>query len=204
MNLVCLDMEGVVAPEIWIEFAEAAGIPELRITTREEPDYDKLMKYRINILREKGLKMSDVQEVAAKLEPLPGAREFLDELRSFCQVIILTDTFMETAAGLVTKLGQPTVFCNNLLADEEGYICDYDMRIKEGCTKTPSVKAFQSIGMKVFAAGDSHNDLGMIQAANAGCLFRTTEAIKAELPQLPAVETYEELMGQIKKAFDME
>lgn len=201
MNLVCLDMEGVVAPEIWIEFADAAGIPELRKTTRDEPDYDKLMKYRINILREHDLKLAQIQEVAAKLDPLPGARAFLDELRTFCQVIILSDTFEETASGLFAKLGYPTVFCNNLIVDDQGYVVDYNMRIKEGNTKTPTVQAFMGVGMKVFASGDSFNDLGMIQAADAGCLFRTTDAIKADLPHIVAVDTYDELMAQIKDAF---
>ena len=200
MNLVCLDLEGVLAPEIWIEFAEAADIPELRITTREEPDYDKLMKYRIDILAQHGLGLKQIQEVAGKLDPLPGAREFLDELRTFCQVIILSDTFTETASGLFAKLGYPTVLCNNLVMDENGMVVDYAMRT-EGNTKTPTVKALQSVGCKVVAAGDSHNDVGMIQVADKGCFFCTTDELKAEYPDVPAFEDYDSFLAAIKEFF---
>lgn len=198
MYITCLDLEGVLVPEIWIAFAEASGIPELRRTTRDEPDYDKLMRWRIGILKEHGLGLSQIQDTIAKIDPLPGAKEFLDELRSFCQVIIISDTFTQFAAPLMKKLGWPTIFCNSLEVAENGEITGFKMRIEN--SKLTTVKALQSIGYDTIASGDSYNDLGMILASKAGFLFKTTEKIKAEHPELAAYETYDELMGAIKAA----
>lgn len=198
MNIVCLDLEGVLVPEIWIEFAKESGIPELKRTTRDEPDYDKLMKWRLEILKEHGLGLKEIQETIAKIDPMPGAKEFLDELRSMTQVIIISDTFTQFAAPLMKKLGWPTIFCNSLEVAEDGTITGYQMRVEN--SKLTTVKALQSIGFETIASGDSHNDLGMITASKAGFLFRSTEEIKQAYPQLPAYETYEELMGAIKKA----
>ncbi|MCR4733318.1 MAG: bifunctional phosphoserine phosphatase/homoserine phosphotransferase ThrH [Lachnospiraceae bacterium] len=196
MDIVCLDMEGVLVPEIWIAFAEESGIPELKRTTRDEPDYDKLMKYRIDILREHGLGLKEVQDVIAKIDPMEGAKEFLDELRSLTQVIILSDTFEQFAAPLMQKLGWPTIFCNTLEVAEDGMITGFRMRVAD--SKKTTVKALQSIGFETIASGDSYNDLGMIQASKAGFLFKSTDKIKADYPQLPAYETYEELLRAIK------
>lgn len=198
MYITCLDLEGVLVPEIWIAFAEASGIPELKKTTRDEPDYDKLMKYRINILKEHGLGLKEIQETIAKIDPMPGAKEFLDELRSICQTIIISDTFTQFAAPLMAKLGQPTIFCNTLEVAENGEITGFKMRCEK--SKLTTVKALQSIGYETIASGDSFNDLGMIQASKAGFLFRTTEQIKADYPQFPAFETYDELLGAIREA----
>ena len=184
MDIVCLDMEGVLVPEIWIAFAEESGIPELKRTTRDEPDYDKLMKYRIDILREHGLGLKEVQDVIAKIDPMEGAKEFLDELRSLTQVIILSDTFEQFAAPLMQKLGWPTIFCNTLEVAEDGMITGFRMRVAD--SKKTTVKALQSIGFETIASGDSYNDLGMIQASKAGFLFKSTDKIKADYPQLPA------------------
>ena len=200
MYVTCLDLEGVLVPEIWIAFAEASGIPELRRTTRDEPDYDKLMKYRIGILKEHGLGLKEIQETIAKIDPMPGAKEFLDELRSCCQVIILSDTFTQFAGPLMKKLGMPTIFCNTLEVADNGEIVGYRMRVEK--SKYTTVKALQSIGFETIASGDSHNDLGMIRASKAGFLFQTTDAIQAENPDLPAFETYDELLAAIKKAMD--
>ncbi len=197
MYITCLDMEGVLVPEIWIAFSEVSGIPELRRTTRDEPDYDKLMKWRIGILKEHGLGLKEIQDVIAKIEPLPGAREFLDELRSFTQVIIISDTFTEFAMPLMEKLGWPTLFCNSLEVAPSGEITGYKMRIQK--SKLSTVKALQSIGFDTIASGDSYNDLDMILASQAGFLFRTTEKIKQDYPQLPAFEEFSELMAAIKK-----
>ncbi len=197
MYITCLDMEGVLVPEIWIAFSEVSGIPELRRTTRDEPDYDKLMKWRIGILKEHGLGLKEIQDVIAKIEPLPGAREFLDELRSFTQVIIISDTFTEFAMPLMEKLGWPTLFCNSLEVAHSGEITGYKMRIQQ--SKLSTVKALQSIGFDTIASGDSYNDLDMILASKAGFLFRTTEKIKQDYPQLPAFEEFDELMAAIKK-----
>ena len=197
MYITCLDMEGVLVPEIWIAFSEVSGIPELRRTTRDEPDYDKLMKWRIGILKEHGLGLKEIQDVIAKIEPLPGAREFLDELRSFTQVIIISDTFTEFAMPLMEKLGWPTLFCNSLEVAPSGEITGYKMRIQK--SKLSTVKALQSIGFDTIASGDSYNDLDMILASKAGFLFRTTEKIKQDYPQLPAFEEFSELMAAIKK-----
>ena len=198
MNIVCLDMEGVVVPEIWIAFAEASGIPELTRTTRDEPDYDKLMKWRIGILKEHGLGLKEIQETIAKIDPLPGAKAFLDELRAETQVIILSDTFEEFAKPLMEKLGWPTIFCNSLEVAENGEITGFRMRCPE--SKLTTVKGLQSIGYETIAAGDSFNDLGMIRASKAGFLFRSTDAIKADNPDLQAFEEYDELLEAIKKA----
>nr|DAQ31657.1 MAG TPA: phosphoserine phosphatase [Inoviridae sp.] len=198
MNIVCLDLEGVLVPEIWIAFAEETGIPELKRTTRDEPDYDKLMKYRINILKEHGLGLKEIQDTIAKIDPMPGAKEFLDELRTMTQVIIISDTFTQFAGPLMKKLGYPTIFCNSLEVAEDGEITGFKMRIEN--SKLTTVKALQSIGYQTIASGDSHNDLGMIKASKAGFLFRSTEEIKKEYPELPAFETYDELMDAIKKA----
>ena len=198
MNIVCLDLEGVLVPEIWIAFAEESGIPELKRTTRDEPDYDKLMKWRIGILKEHGLGLKEIQDTIAKIDPMPGAKEFLDELRSLTQVIIISGTFSQFAGPLMKKLGYPTIFCNTLEVAENGEITGFKMRCEQ--SKLTTVKALQSIGYDTIASGDSHNDLGMILNSKAGFLFRSTDAIKAEYPQLPAYETYEELMGAIKKA----
>ena len=198
MNIVCLDLEGVLVPEIWIAFAEESGIPELKKTTRDEPDYDKLMKGRLGILREHGLGLKEIQETIAKIDPMPGAKEFLDELRSMTQVIIISDTFTQFAAPLMKKLGWPTIFCNSLEVAENGEITGYRMRVEN--SKYSTVKALQSIGFETIASGDSHNDLGMIKASKAGFLFKSTEQIKKDNPELEAYETYEQLMEAIKKA----
>lgn len=198
MYITCLDLEGVLVPEIWIAFAKATGIPELERTTRDEPDYDKLMKYRINILKEHGLGLKEIQETIATIDPLPGAKEFLDELRSFTQVIIISDTFTQFATPLMEKLGWPTIFCNSLEVAENGEIIGHKMRCEK--SKYTTVKALQSIGYDTIASGDSHNDLGMIQASKAGFLFKSTDKIKAEYPEIPAYETYDELMAAIKEA----
>lgn len=198
MNMVCLDLEGVLVPEIWIAFSEESGIPELRKTTRDEPDYDKLMRWRLGILKEHGLKLSDVQNVIAKIDPLPGAKEFLDSLREVTQVVILSDTFEEFAKPLMKKLGWPTILCNNLVISEDGFISDFKMRCRD--TKLTTVRAFQSIGYDTIASGDSYNDLDMILAGKAGFLFRSTEKIKNDYPQLPAFETYDELLSAIRAA----
>ena len=198
MNIVCLDLEGVLVPEIWVAFAEETGIPELKKTTRDEPDYDKLMKWRLGILKEHGLGLKEIQETIAKIDPMPGAKEFLDELRSMTQVIIISDTFTQFAAPLMKKLGYPTIFCNSLEVAENGEITGFKKRVEN--SKLTTVKALQSIGFQTIASGDSHNDLGMIKASKAGFLFKSTEQIKKDNPELPAYETYEELMEAIKKA----
>ena len=198
MNIVCLDLEGVLVPEIWVAFAEETGIQELKKTTRDEPDYDKLMKWRLGILKEHGLGLKEIQETIAKIDPMPGAKEFLDELRSMTQVIIISDTFTQFAAPLMKKLGYPTIFCNSLEVAENGEITGYRMRVEN--SKYSTVKALQSIGFETIASGDSHNDLGMIKASKAGFLFKSTEQIKKDNPELPAYETYDELMEAIKKA----
>ena len=198
MNIVCLDLEGVLVPEIWIAFAEASGIPELRRTTRDEPDYDMLMRFRLSILRERGLGLRDIQRTIAAIDPLPGAKEFLDTLRSETQVLILSDTFTQFASPLMEKLGWPTIFCNELLIGADGMISDYRIRVPQ--SKLTTVKALQSIGFDTIASGDSYNDLGMIQASKAGFLFRSTEQIKKDYPQLPAYETYDELLAAIRAA----
>ena len=198
MNIVCLDMEGVLVPEIWIAFAEESGIPELKRTTRDEPDYDKLMRWRLGILKEHGLGLKEIQATIAKIDPLPGAKEFLDELRTMTQVVILSDTFEEFAQPLMKKLGWPTIFCNELVVDENGKIADYKMRCEQ--SKLTTVRALQSCGMETIASGDSFNDLGMILNSKAGFLFRSTDAIKADHPELPAYEEYDELLAAIKAA----
>lgn len=197
MEIVCLDLEGVLVPEIWIAFSEASGIPELKRTTRDEPDYDKLMRWRIGILKEHGLGLKEIRDTIATIDPLPGAKEFLDELRSFAQVIIISDTFTQFAAPLMEKLGWPTIFCNSLEVAESGEITGFKMRIEN--SKLTTVRALQSIGYDTIAAGDSYNDLAMIQAGRAGFLFRSTDQIKAEHPELQAFDTYEELMAAIRK-----
>ena len=198
MYITCLDVEGVLVPEIWVAFAEESGIPELKKTTRDEPYYDKLMKWRLGVLKEHGLGLKEIQETIEKIQPLPGAKEFLDELRSFSQVILISDTFAEFASPLMEKLGRPTLFCNSLEVSGNGEITGYKMRVEH--TKLTTVKALQSIGFETIASGDSYNDLGMIQASKAGFLFRSTDKIKAEYPHIPAYETYDELLGAIKKA----
>ena len=198
MYITCLDVEGVLVPEIWVAFAEESGIPELKKTTRDEPDYDKLMKWRLGVLKEHGLGLKEIQETIEKIQPLPGAKEFLDELRSFSQVILISDTFAEFAGPLMEKLGRPTLFCNSLEVSGNGEITGYKMRVEQ--SKLTTVKALQSIGFETIASGDSYTDLGMIQASKAGFLFRSTDKIKAEYPQIPAYETYDELLGAIKKA----
>lgn len=198
MKLICLDLEGVLVPEIWVAFAEASKIPELKKTTRDEPDYDKLMRWRLSVLKEHGLGLKEIQETIASIDSLPGAKEFLDELRSFAQVIIISDTFTEFAQPLMKKLGWPTIFCNSLVVAEDGEITDYKMRVEN--SKLTTVRALQSIGFETVASGDSYNDLGMILAGKSGFLFRTTEQIKADYPQIPALETYEELLNALKKA----
>ncbi|MBR6682481.1 MAG: bifunctional phosphoserine phosphatase/homoserine phosphotransferase ThrH [Clostridia bacterium] len=200
MNIVCLDMEGVLVPEIWIAFAEASGIPELKKTTRDEPDYDKLMKYRLDILNEHKLGLKEIQETIAKIDPMPGAREFLDELRKLTQVIILSDTFTQFGMPLMEKLNFPTLFCNTLEVAEDGKISGYKMRVEK--SKYTTVKALQSIGYETIAAGDSHNDLGMIRASKAGFLFKSTDKIKADNPDLEAFEEYDDLLAAIKKHLD--
>ena len=196
MIITCLDLEGVLVPEIWIAFADTVGIPELRRTTRDEPDYDKLMKYRIAILKEHGLGLKEIQDTIAKIDPLPGAREFLDSLRELTQVIIISDTFTQFAKPLMKKLGWPTLFCNTLEVADDGEITGFKMRCEQ--SKLTTVKALQSVGFETIASGDSHNDLGMILASKAGFLFRSTDAIKAEYPDLPAYESYDELLEAIK------
>ena len=198
MNIVCLDMEGVLVPEIWIAFSEASGIPELRRTTRDEPDYDKLMKWRIGILKEHGLGLKEIQETIAKIDPLPGAKEFLDELRSMTQVVILSDTFEQFAMPLMKKLGYPSLFCNTLQVADNGEITGFTMRCEK--SKLTTVKALQSIGFDTIASGDSYNDLDMILASKAGFLFRSTEQIKKDYPQIPAFEEFDDLLDAIKKA----
>lgn len=198
MNIVCLDLEGVLVPEIWIAFAKESGIPELTRTTRDEPDYDKLMNWRLGILKEHGLGLKEIQETIAKIDPIPGAKEFLDELRKITQVIIISDTFTQFAGPLMEKLGWPTIFCNTLEVAEDGEITGFKMRIEN--SKLTTVKALQSIGYETIASGDSHNDLGMIRASKAGFLFKSTEQIKKDNPDLPAFETYDELLAAIKKA----
>ena len=198
MEIVCLDLEGVLVPEIWIAFAEATGIPELKKTTRDEPDYDKLMNYRIGILKEHGLGLKEIQDTIATIDPMPGAKEFLDELRSLTQVIIISDTFTQFAAPLMKKLGWPTIFCNELEVAENGEVTGFRMRCEK--SKYTTVKALQSCGFDTIASGDSFNDLGMIQASKAGFLFKSTEAIKRDYPDIPAYEEYDELLAAIKKA----
>lgn len=198
MNIVCLDMEGVLVPEIWIAFAEETGIPELKLTTRDEPDYDKLMNYRLKILKEHGLGLKEIQDVIAKIDLMPGAKEFLDELRSITQVIILSDTFEQFATPLMKKLDWPTIFCNTLEVAENGEITGFKMRCPQ--SKLTTVKALQSIGYDTIASGDSFNDLGMIQASKAGFLFKSTDAIKKDYPNIPAYEEYGDLLDAIKKA----
>ena len=198
MNVVCLDLEGVLVPEIWIAFAEETKIPELKITTRDEPDYDKLMKYRIKILKEHGLGLKEIQKTIEKIDPLPGAKAFLDQLRELTQVIIISDTFTQFAAPLMKKLGLPTIFCNELIVSESGEITDYRLRVEK--SKYSTVKALQSIGFETIASGDSYNDLGMILESKKGILFRSTEQIKKDYPDLPAFEEYDDLLDAIKEA----
>ena len=198
MEIVCLDLEGVLVPEIWIAFAEATGIPELKKTTRDEPDYDKLMNYRIGILKEHGLGLKEIQDTIATIDPMPGAKEFWDELRSLTQVIIISDTFTQFAAPLMKKLGWPTIFCNELEVAENGEVTGFRMRCEK--SKYTTVKALQSCGFETIASGDSFNDLGMIEASKAGFLFRSTEQIKKDYPQYPAFDTYDELLKAIKEA----
>ena len=198
MNIVCLDMEGVLVPEIWIAFAEESGIPELKRTTRDEPDYDKLMKWRLEILKEHGLGLKEIQATIAKIDPLPGAKEFLDELRTLTQVVILSDTFEQFAKPLMAKLNWPTIFCNTLEVAPDGAITGYRMRCPQ--SKLTTVKALQSMGYETIASGDSFNDLGMIQASKAGFLFKSTQAIKADHPELPAFEEFDDLLSAIKAA----
>lgn len=196
MNVVCLDLEGVLVPEIWIAFAKASGIPELERTTRDEPDYDKLMAYRLGILREHGLGLAEIQDVIATIDPMPGAREFLDALREKTQVIIISDTFEQFAQPLMRKLGWPTIFCNSLKVGEGGAIIGYEMRCEQ--TKLTTVRALQGCGIETIAAGDSYNDLGMIRASKAGWLFKSAPAIKAENPDVPTLEEYDELLAAIE------
>ena len=200
MDIVCLDLEGVLVPEIWIAFAQESGIPELKKTTRDEPDYDKLMRWRIGVLKEHGLGLAQIQETIAKIDPLPGAKEFLDELRSITQVIIVSDTFSQFATPLMKKLGWPTIFCNSLEVAENGEITGFKMRCEQ--SKLTTVKALQSIGFDTIASGDSYNDLGMIKAGKAGFLFKSTEKIIADNPDIPAYETYDELLNAIKNALN--
>lgn len=198
MYITCLDLEGVLVPEIWIAFSQASGIPELKRTTRDEPNYEKLMNWRLQILREHHLGLKEIQETIATIDPLPGAKEFLDELRSFSQVILISDTFTQFASPLMKKLGWPTIFCNTLEVAEDGEITGFQMRAKE--SKLATVRALQSIGFETIASGDSYNDLGMIQASKAGFLFRSTEKIKADHPELPAYEEFSDLMAAIRRA----
>ena len=200
MNIVCLDLEGVLVPEIWVAFAEASGIPELKRTTRDEPDYDKLMKYRLNILKEHGLGLKEIQETIAAIDPMPGAKEFLDELRSLTQVVIISDTFEQFAAPLMKKLGWPTILCNTLEVADSGEITGFQMRCEQ--TKLTTVKALHSIGYDTIASGDSYNDLGMILNSKAGFLFRSTDKIKSDYPQLPAYEEYSDLLAAIKEVLN--
>ena len=197
MYITCLDLEGVLVPEIWIAFAEESGIPELKRTTRDEPDYDKLMKWRIGVLKEHGLGLKEIQETIAKIDPIPGAREFLDKLREMTQVIIISDTFSQFAGPLMKKLGYPTIFCNSLVVADNGEITDFKMRCEK--SKYTTVKALQSIGYDTIASGDSYNDLAMIQASKAGFLFRSTEQIQKDHPELPAFERYEDLLAAIEQ-----
>ena len=199
MNIVCLDLEGVLVPEIWIAFSKASGIPELKRTTRDEPDYDILMKWRIGILKEHGLGLKQIQDTIATIDPLPGAKEFLDELRSLTQVIIISDTFTQFATPLMEKLGWPTIFCNSLEVADDGEITGFKMRIEN--SKLSTVKALQSIGYETIASGDSYNDLAMIRASKAGFLFKSTDQIKKDNSDLPAFEEYKDLLDAIKKAF---
>ena len=198
MHIVCLDLEGVLVPEIWIAFAKESGISELTRTTRDEPDYDKLMNWRLGILKEHGLGLKEIQETISKIDPLPGAKEFLDELKRMTQVIIISDTFTQFAGPLMEKLGWPTIFCNSLEVAPDGEITGYRMRVRD--SKLTTVKALQSIGYETVAAGDSHNDLAMIQAGKAGFLFRSREQMKKDYQEIPAYETYEELLGALKEA----
>ena len=198
MYITCLDLEGVLVPEIWIAFAEASGIPELKRTTRDEPDYNKLMTWRLGVLKDHGLGLKEIQETIATIDPIPGAKEFLDELRSITQVIIISDTFAQFATPLMKKLGWPTIFCNSLEVAEDGEITGFKMRCEQ--SKLTTVRALQSIGYETIASGDSYNDLGMIKASKAGFLFKSTDKIKADNPELAAYETYDELMGAIRKA----
>lgn len=200
MYITCLDLEGVLVPEIWVAFAEETGIPELKKTTRDEPDYDKLMQYRLDILKEHGLGLREIQDTISRIDPMDGAKEFLDELRFFTQVIIISDTFKEFAAPLMKKLGYPTLFCNELEVAGDGAITGYKMRIQN--SKLSTVKGLQSIGFQTIASGDSFNDLGMIRASKAGFLFRSTDEIKAANPDVPAVETYDQLMAGVKQAME--
>ena len=200
MHITCLDLEGVLVPEIWIAFAEATGIEALKKTTRDEPDYNKLMRYRLDILKQHGLGLKEIQDVIATIDPMPGAKEFLDELRSCCQVIIISDTFTQFATPLMKKLGWPTIFCNSLVVAENGEVTDFKMRVEQ--SKLTTVKALQSIGYDTIAAGDSYNDLGMIRASKAGFLFRSTDKIKADNPDLPAFENYDEFLAAIRAAMD--
>ena len=198
MYIACLDLEGVLVPEIWIEFAEVTGIPELKKTTRDEPDYDKLMRFRLDILKEHGLGLKEIQDTIAKIDPLPGAKEFLDELREFGQVVIVSDTFTQFAKPLMKKLGWPAIMCNELVVAEDGTITDFKMRVED--SKYTTVKALQAAGFETIASGDSFNDLRMIKAGKAGFLFRSTDAIKAANPDVPAFEEYDELLAAIKNA----
>ena len=198
MNIVCLDLEGVLVPEIWIAFAEESGIPELKRTTRDEPDYDKLMHWRLGLLKEHGLGLKEIQETISKIEPLEGAKAFLDKLRELTQVIIISDTFTQFAGPLMKKLGYPTIFCNSLEVAPDGEITGFKMRCEN--SKLTTVKALQSIGYDTIASGDSHNDLAMIQASKAGFLFRSTEQIKKDYPELPAFESYDDLLHAIQQA----
>lgn len=198
MNMICFDLEGVLVPEIWIAFSEVSGIPELRRTTRDEPDYRKLMNWRIGILREHGLGLKEIQDTIAKIDPLPGAKEFLDELRSFAQAVIISDTFTQFAGPLMKKLGWPTLFCNELTVGDDGMIAGFHLRIQD--TKLSTVRAFQSIGYDTIAIGDSFNDLDMLKASKCGILFRSTDAIRGANPDLPACEEYDDLMRLIRAA----
>ena len=200
MYITCLDLEGVLVPEIWIAFSEASGIPELRRTTRDEPDYDKLMRWRLGILKEHGLGLKEIQDTIATIDPLPGAKEFLDELRSITQAVILSDTFTQFAQPLMKKLGWPTLLCNELVVSPDGMVTDFRLRCKE--TKLSTVRAFQSVGYETIASGDSFNDLAMIQASKAGFLFRAPESIKQQYPEIPACESYDELLSLIKNAMN--
>ncbi len=201
MFITCLDLEGVLVPEIWIAFAEASGIPELKKTTRDEPDYNKLMTWRLETLKKHGLGLREIQDTIAKIDPMPGAKEFLDELRSFTQVLILSDTFTQFAQPLMKKLGWPTIFCNELVAAPDGRITDYKLRCEN--TKLTTVKALQSCGFETIAAGDSFNDLAMIKASKGGFLFKSPESIRRDNPGIPACETYDELMALIKKTMGL-
>lgn len=198
MNVVCLDLEGVLVPEIWIAFAEATGIEGLKRTTRDEPDYDKLMEFRLGLLREHGLKLADIQAVIAQMDPMPGAKEFLDELRTMAQVIIISDTFSQFARPLMQKLGWPTIFCNELVVADDGEVTGFKMRCKE--TKLTTVRALHEAGLETIASGDSYNDVQMILYSKAGFFFRTTDALRAEYPDVPAFTEYEELLDAIKDA----